>query len=99
MTLLRLLCEGCAAEPGAGRRGRRPDGRRVARRPAGLVRGDRPRVSVAPGRLLCAGLAMNWRDFLSLAARLAADVTEADWRAAVSRAYYAAFHVARQLLT
>jgi uncharacterized protein (UPF0332 family) len=41
---------------------------------------------------------MNWRDFLSLAARLAADVTEADWRAAVSRAYYAAFHVARRLL-
>lgn len=41
---------------------------------------------------------MNWRDFLSLAARLAADPTEADWRTAVSRAYYAAFHVARALL-
>ena len=41
---------------------------------------------------------MNWRDFLSLAARLAAAATEADWRTAVSRAYYAAFHVARQLL-
>jgi uncharacterized protein (UPF0332 family) len=41
---------------------------------------------------------MNWRDFLSLAARLAADATEADWRTAVSRAYYAAFHVARRLL-
>jgi uncharacterized protein (UPF0332 family) len=41
---------------------------------------------------------MNWRDFLSLATRLAAAATEADWRAAVSRAYYAAFHVARQLL-
>jgi hypothetical protein len=41
---------------------------------------------------------MNWRDLLSLAARLAADPTEGDWRAAVSRAYYAAFHVARQLL-
>lgn len=41
---------------------------------------------------------MNWRDFLSLAARLAADATEAHWRTAVSRAYYAAFHVARRLL-
>lgn len=41
---------------------------------------------------------MNWRDFLSLAARLAAAATEADWRSAVSRAYYAAFHVARRLL-
>ncbi len=41
---------------------------------------------------------MNWRDFLSLAARLAADTTEADWRTAASRAYYAAFHAARQLL-
>jgi hypothetical protein len=42
---------------------------------------------------------MNWRDFLSLATRLAAATTEADWRTAVSRAYYAAFHVARRLLT
>ena len=40
---------------------------------------------------------MNWRDFLSLATRLAAGATEADWRTAVSRAYYAAFHVARRL--
>jgi uncharacterized protein (UPF0332 family) len=40
---------------------------------------------------------MNWRDFLVLAARLAAGTTEADWRTAVSRAYYAAFHVARRL--
>jgi uncharacterized protein (UPF0332 family) len=39
---------------------------------------------------------MNWRDFLALAARLAGDATEADWRTAVSRAYYAAFHVARR---
>jgi uncharacterized protein (UPF0332 family) len=29
---------------------------------------------------------------------LAAGATEADWRTAVSRAYYAAFHVARRLL-
>jgi len=41
---------------------------------------------------------MNWRDFLPLAARSAAGGTEADWRTAISRAYYAAFHVARQLL-
>ena len=40
---------------------------------------------------------MNWRDFLVLASRLAAATTEADWRTAVSRAYYAAFHIARRL--
>jgi uncharacterized protein (UPF0332 family) len=40
---------------------------------------------------------MNWRDFVPLATRLAAGTTEADWRTAVSRAYYAAFHVARRL--
>ena len=42
---------------------------------------------------------MNWRDFLLLASRLAAETTEADWRTAVSRAYYAVFHVARHLLS
>lgn len=41
---------------------------------------------------------MNGRDFLSVAVRLAAAATEADWRSAISRAYYAAFHVARRLL-
>lgn len=41
---------------------------------------------------------MNWRDFLLVASRLAAETTEADWRTAVSRAYYTAFHVARHLL-
>ena len=41
---------------------------------------------------------MNWRDFLSLAARLATEATEADWRSAISRAYYAAFHATRHLL-
>jgi len=41
---------------------------------------------------------MNWRDLLLLASRLATGTTEADWRTAVSRAYYAAFHVARRLL-
>lgn len=40
---------------------------------------------------------MNWRDFLLLAGRLATGTTEADWRTAISRAYYAAFHVARRL--
>jgi uncharacterized protein (UPF0332 family) len=42
---------------------------------------------------------MNWRAFLPLAAQLAQGSTEADWRTAVSRAYYAAFHVARRLLS
>jgi uncharacterized protein (UPF0332 family) len=41
---------------------------------------------------------MNGRDFLSLAKDLLTYPTEAAWRSAVSRAYYAAFHVARQLL-
>jgi hypothetical protein len=41
---------------------------------------------------------MNWRDFLLLATRLAAESTEADWRTAVSRASNPAFHVARRLL-
>ena len=40
---------------------------------------------------------MIWRDFLLLATRLATGAAEADWRTAVSRAYYAAFHVARRL--
>jgi hypothetical protein len=41
---------------------------------------------------------MNERDFLRLARALAAGATEADWRTAVGRAYYTAFHVARRLL-
>lgn len=41
---------------------------------------------------------MNWRDYLALAGRLAAGGTETEWRSAVSRAYYTAFHIARQLL-
>ncbi len=41
---------------------------------------------------------MNERDFLTLAVSLAAESTEAAWRTAVSRAYYAVFHVARLLL-
>lgn len=41
---------------------------------------------------------MNFRDYLALARALASGTTEAEWRSAVSRAYYAAFHVARLLL-
>src|SRR5260370_319178 len=41
---------------------------------------------------------MQARDFLRLAISLAAGATEAEWRTAVSRAYYAAFHGARDLL-
>jgi len=38
---------------------------------------------------------MTARDFLTLAGRLAAGTEEAEWRTAVSRAYYATFHIAR----
>ena len=41
---------------------------------------------------------MTGRDFLAVAKQLAAGGTEAEWRSAISRAYYAAFHVARELL-
>src|SRR5207244_3604565 len=41
---------------------------------------------------------MNFRDYLTLAATLANGPTEAEWRSAVSRAYYAAFHVGCELL-
>lgn len=41
---------------------------------------------------------MDPRDFISLALRLSASNNEADLRSAVSRAYYGAFHVARQFL-
>ncbi len=37
--------------------------------------------------------------FLTQAQRLAATAAEEDWRTATSRAYYAAFHVARVFLT
>jgi uncharacterized protein (UPF0332 family) len=42
---------------------------------------------------------MNGRDFLSAALRQASSGHESDWRSSASRAYYAAFHVARDLLT
>ena len=41
---------------------------------------------------------MHGRDFYSLASVLVKGSTEAEWRSAVSRAYYAAFHLARNLL-
>lgn len=41
---------------------------------------------------------MNFRDYLTLADALAHGTSEAEWRSASSRAYYAAFHVARLLL-
>src|SRR5438874_84346 len=41
---------------------------------------------------------MNGRDFLQAARRMAGSTEESDWRSATSRAYYAAFHVARDLL-
>jgi hypothetical protein len=41
---------------------------------------------------------MNPRDFLDVADEWAANNREAEWRSAVSRAYYAAFHVACTLL-
>jgi uncharacterized protein (UPF0332 family) len=44
-------------------------------------------------------LVIQGRDFLKVAEELIAGSTEAQWRSAVSRGYYAAFHVARRLLT
>ncbi len=41
---------------------------------------------------------MDFRDYLKLARILRDSTTEAEWRSASSRAYYAAFHVARRLL-
>lgn len=41
---------------------------------------------------------MDPHDFLTLAQQLSGAATEAAWRSAVSRAYYAAFHIARHLL-
>ncbi len=42
---------------------------------------------------------MDFREFLVLAEMLAEGTTEAEWRSAISRAYYAAFHVACECLT
>jgi uncharacterized protein (UPF0332 family) len=42
---------------------------------------------------------MDARDFLSLALSLTRGTTEAEWRSAVSRAYYAAFHIARKIMS
>jgi len=42
---------------------------------------------------------MNPRDFLDVADEWATGSREAEWRSAVSRAYYAVHHVARRLLS
>ena len=41
---------------------------------------------------------MDGKDFIEVAAELANGRTEAHWRSAISRAYYAAFHVAKEAL-
>src|SRR5438093_12252701 len=41
---------------------------------------------------------MDFREFIGLAEALASGGTEAEWRTAVSRAYYGAFHVGCDLL-
>lgn len=41
---------------------------------------------------------MHWSEFLDTAERLAQGTTEGDWRSAVSRCYYAAFHFFREFL-
>src|SRR5579864_8909142 len=41
---------------------------------------------------------MDVRNFLEVAWSLLEEHREAEWRSAVSRAYYSAFHVSRQLL-
>ncbi len=41
---------------------------------------------------------MGGSDFLHLAVRLSGGATEAQWRSAVSRAYYGAFHLARDFV-
>lgn len=45
------------------------------------------------------GVMIEGDEFLKLAETYATGKSEADWRSAVSRAYYAAFHVARDFLT
>jgi hypothetical protein len=42
---------------------------------------------------------MDPHEFLRVAAEWATGTCEAEWRSAVSRAYYAAYHVGRQVLT
>lgn len=41
---------------------------------------------------------MDGSDFLNLAIRLSGGTSEAEWRSAVSRAYYGAFHLAREFV-
>jgi hypothetical protein len=41
---------------------------------------------------------MQWTEFQDTAERLAMGTTEGDWRSAMSRGYYAAFHFFREFL-
>lgn len=41
-------------------------------------------------------MAFDWGSFLSLSAQLASATSEAEWRTAVSRAYYGCYHICRQ---
>jgi uncharacterized protein (UPF0332 family) len=41
---------------------------------------------------------MQWDEFRDTAERLVKGSTEGDWRSAVSRSYYAAFHYFREFL-
>jgi len=43
-------------------------------------------------------MTVDGRDFLATARRLTAGATEADWRSAISRGYYAVFHYFRDWL-
>lgn len=45
------------------------------------------------------GVMIRGDEFLKFAETYATGTSEADWRSAVSRAYYAAFHVARDFMT
>ncbi|HHV54427.1 MAG TPA: hypothetical protein GXX55_03115 [Firmicutes bacterium] len=38
----------------------------------------------------------NWQNFLNLSVQLASGVSEAEWRSAISRAYYAVYHISRR---
>src|SRR5438105_181282 len=71
--------------------------------PAFLDRRAVPGLSCPPGPSVPPGphpgACMNPEEFLELASEWVDGEREGEWRSAVSRAYYAAFHVASQLLT
>src|SRR5262249_25817582 len=96
-----------------GDRRRSPPGGRGASREPGSGAGPASALRVAPGpvRLLSSAAGQrlpSWigtrkmitgRDFLKQAQPWISLATEPDWRSAVSRAYYAAFHEARRMLS